>query len=263
MNSTNLVQLAIDGRIAQVTMNRPDRRNALNAEMVTGLIDALESVRNHDEVRVVILRGEGKAFSAGADLDALRKMQSASSLENMDDSRRLSELFDVIHHFPLPVIARVHGHAIAGGCGLASACDVALVARGAKLGFTEVRIGFVPAIVLVFLRHRIGEANLRRLLLAGELIEADEAERIGLIAKAVDAADLDEEIEALSQSIAAETSKSAVSLTKQMLASVPGMGYSEALEYAVQMNAFARGTDDCRAGIQAFLDKSDPPWRTK
>jgi methylglutaconyl-CoA hydratase len=263
MNSTNLVHVAIDGRVARVTMNRPDRRNALNPEMVAGLINAFENVRKQDEVRVVILRGEGKAFSAGADLDALRTMQSASPIDNMDDSRRLSELFDLIHHFPLPVIARVHGHAIAGGCGLASACDVALVARGAKLGFTEVRIGFVPAIVLVFLRHRIGEANLRRLLLAGELIEADEAERIGLIAEAVDAHELDDRVDALSHTIADDTSRSAVQLTKQMLAAVPGMGYREALEYAVQMNAFARGTDDCRAGIQAFLDKSDPPWRTK
>jgi methylglutaconyl-CoA hydratase len=263
MNSTNLVHVAIDGRVARVTMNRPDRRNALNPEMVAGLINAFENVRKQDEVRVVILRGEGKAFSAGADLDALRTMQSASPIDNMDDSRRLSEVFDLIHHFPLPVIARVHGHAIAGGCGLASACDVALVARGAKLGFTEVRIGFVPAIVLVFLRHRIGEANLRRLLLAGELIEADEAERIGLIAEAVDAQELDDRVDALARTIADDTSRSAVQLTKQMLASVPGMGYREALEYAVHMNAFARGTDDCRAGIQAFLDKSDPPWRTK
>jgi methylglutaconyl-CoA hydratase len=258
--SEDLVTVHREGRIAHVVMNRPERRNALNGDLVMRLLTAFDEIRRDGTSRVVILRGEGPAFSAGADLDALRTMQSASPLENAEDSRVLARLYDTIHQFPLPVIARVHGHAIAGGCGLAASCDVAIVARGAKLGFTEVRIGFVPAIVLVFLRRRVGEANLRRLLLSGALIEADEAVRIGLVSEAVPPDELDARIRDLADDLARRTSASAVRLTKQMLATIPSLGHAEALEYAVQMNAFARSTDDCRAGIAAFLDKTDPPW---
>lgn len=258
---TDHVTLERQGLVARITMNRPDRRNALNGEMVDGLIHAFEAVHDDRSIRVVILTGAGNTFSAGADLDALRTMQSATPLDNAEDSRRLAHLFDTIHRFPKPVIARVHGHAIAGGCGLAAACDVAIAAEGVRLGFTEVRIGFVPAIVMVFLQRRVGEANLRRLLLTGSLIGPEEAVRVGLIAETVGASELDSRIDNLTAEVAHETSASAVQLTKQMLAAVPGMGYQESLEYAVQMNAFARGTDDCRAGIQAFLDKTDPPWK--
>ena len=160
-----------------------------------------------------------------------------------------------------PRAYQVNGHAIAGGSGLAAVCDFSLVSTEAKLGFTEVRIGFVPAIVMVFVRRKLGEAAARDLLLRGRLLSAEEAAEMGLVTRAVPPEELDAAVADLATEIATETSGSAVRLTKQMLAQVPGMGLQEAVDYAVQMNAFARGTDDCQAGIQAFLDKTDPPWK--
>jgi methylglutaconyl-CoA hydratase len=157
----------------------------------------------------------------------------------------------------------VHGHAIAGGCGLAAVCDLSVVAHGAKLGFTEVRIGFVPAIVMVFLRRKVGETTARDLLLRGHLLDAEAAVDCGLVTQAVAPDELDATVRSLANAIATETSGSAVALTKQMLAQVPGMGLHEGLDYAVQMNAFARGTDDCQAGIQAFLNREAPPWKAQ
>lgn len=249
------------GKTATITLRRPDKRNALNAPVVTQLQEALDRAEADEGVRVVILTGEGNTFSAGADLEALQGMQSATFEENAADSRHLARLFRQIYLSSKPVIARVNGHAIAGGCGLAAVCDFSVVAQSAKLGFTEVRIGFVPAIVMVFVLRKLGETTARRLLLTGTLISAAVAESIGLVSEAVPDADLDTRVEVLSNMLASETSGTAISLTKQMIASVPGMGLSDALDYASQMNALARSTDDCLAGISAFLEKKDPPWR--
>lgn len=249
------------GAVLTITLDRAEKRNALDAQMVTDLRRALDDDAREDSVRAVVITGAGSVFSAGADLAALKALRDASPMENRDDSEHLAGLFREIYTHSKPVIAKVNGHAIAGGCGLASVCDLSVVARGAKLGFTETRIGFVPAIVMVFLRRKLGEAAARDLLLRGRLIEADEAESMGLITQTVEAEDLDTAVHEIATEIGTETSASAVALTKQMLAQVPGMGLSESLDYAVQMNAFARGTDDCQAGIQSFLDKQPPPWK--
>lgn len=250
-----------DGRIATVTLNRADKRNALNGALVAALKNVLDELADDDRVRVVVLTGAGSVFSAGADLAALQALQTATPMENLADSEHLAGLFETIYRHPKPIIAKVHGHAIAGGCGLAAVCDVAIAADGAKLGFTEVRIGFVPAIVMVFVVRKLGEAAARDLLLRGHLVSATEAARMGLITRTVAVGDLDATVDEVAREIATDTSGSAVALTKQMLASVPGMGLSEALTYAVQMNALARGTADCKAGIGAFLDRTDPPWK--
>lgn len=256
-----LVTNMTSGRVATLTLNRPDKRNALNQELVQALRAALAQAAQDTHVRVVVLTGAGKAFSAGADLEALQQLQTATPMENVADSENLAELFSDIYLHPKPIIAKVQGHAIAGGCGLAAVCDFSIVADHAKLGFTEVRIGFVPAIVMVFVLRKLGEAAARDLLLRGKLITSAEAAERGLVTQSVSAASLDEVVDNLAQELAHETSGSAVSLTKRMLAQVPGMGLQEALTYATQMNAFARGTDDCQAGIAAFLSKTDPPWR--
>jgi methylglutaconyl-CoA hydratase len=259
---TDLVQTTTDGRVRTLRLNRPDKRNALNAALVTALKTALTEAAEADAVRVVRLTGNGSAFSAGADLASLRELRAASPMENEDDSRHLAELFRQIYQHPLPVIAEVNGAAIGGGCGLAAVCDFSLVAADATLGFSEVRIGFVPAIVMVFVRRKLGEAAARDLLLRGRLVDAAEAAEMGLVTRAVPPADLADEGAALAEEMATETSGSAVALTKRMMAQLPGMGLAEALDYAVQMNAFARGTDDCRVGIDAFLKGDDPPWKT-
>lgn len=248
-------------RIRTLTLNRPDKRNALNHELVAVLKEALNEATDDDDVRVVVLTGAGEVFSAGADLAALRALQEASPLENQADSEHLAELFLQIYRHPKPVIAKINGHAIAGGCGLAAVCDLSIAARKAKLGFTEVRIGFVPAIVSVFVTRKLGEATARDLMLRGRLVEASEAAEMGLITRAVASDELDDAVDEVARELARETSASAVRLTKQLLADVQGMGLREALDHAITANAFARGTDDCQAGIQAFLDKKDPPWR--
>lgn len=257
----SLVLQARRGPVLTLTLNRPEKRNALSAEMVAALLGALDAAAQAEDVRVVVLTGAGRVFSAGADLAALERLQTASATENLADSALLADLFRRIYRHPKPVVAHVNGHAIAGGCGLAAVCDFALVSDGAKLGFTETRIGFVPAIVAVFVVRKLGEAAARDLMLRGHLVSAEEAARVGLVTRAVPADALAAAVEALADEIARETSPSAVALTKRLLADVPALGLDEGLSYAAQLNALARGTDDCRAGIAAFLGKTDPPWR--
>jgi methylglutaconyl-CoA hydratase len=244
---SDLVEVSTDAQIRTIRLNRPGKRNALNAELVTALKAALTNAEADQDVRVIVLAGNGSAFSAGADLASLRALRDASPLENEQDSRHLAGLFRQIYQHPKPVVAQVNGPAIGGGCGLAAVCDLSVVADEAKLGFSEVRIGFVPAIVMVFVRRKLGEAAARDLLLRGRLVSAAEASEIGLINRAVPPDRLADHVRDLARELATETSGAAVALTKRMLAQVPGMGLEEAMDYAVQMNAFARGTDDCQA----------------
>jgi len=257
---SDLAETTTEAEVRTIRLNRPDKRNALNAELVTALQEEL-AIAEEDDVRVVVLTGNGSAFSAGADLASLKALREASPRENEQDSRHLAELFRQIYQHPKPIVAKVNGHAIGGGCGLAAVCDFSLVADTAKLGFSEVRIGFVPAIVMVFVRRKLGEAATRDLLLRGRLVTAEHASKVGLVSRAVSVDQLEEQVHALTHELATETSESAVALTKRMLAQVPGMGFEEAMDYAVQMNAFARGTEDCQAGVDAFLNKEDPPWK--
>ena len=255
------IKYQVDGQLATITLNRPEKRNAINADLVTALSMALEEAAADDTIRAIVITGAGEVFSAGADLEALRALQDATPVENAEDSRKLADVFTQIYMHPKPVIARINGHAIAGGCGLAAVCDFAVAVEDAKLGFTEVRIGFVPAIVSVFVLRKVGETAARDLLLRGRLISAVEAVRTGLITTAVPPEDLDEEIAGIVEDIANETSPSAVMLTKRLLANVRGMGLQEAVGHAIQVNAFARGTADCQAGIDAFLNKRPAPWK--
>jgi methylglutaconyl-CoA hydratase len=217
----DLVETTTDAKIRTIRLNRPDKRNALNAELVTALKEALAAAAEDSDVRVVVLTGNGSAFSAGADLASLKSLRDASPLENEQDSRHLAELFRQIYRHPKPVIAQVNGHAIGGGCGLAAVCDFSVVAEGAKLGFSEVRIGFVPAIVMVFVRRKLGEASARDLLLRGRLVTAAQASEMGLMSRAVAAQRLDAQVQELADELATETSESAVALTKRMMAQLP------------------------------------------
>ena len=256
-----MLQSNRSGSTLTLTLDRPDKRNALSADLVGALKAALADAATDGALRVIVLTGAGRAFSAGADLAALQALQTASAEANLTDSEHLAGLFEAIYRHPKPVIAKVNGHAIAGGCGLAAVCDFSIVAEGAKLGFTETRIGFVPAIVTVFVLRKLGEAAARDLLLRGHLIEAAEAAQMGLVTHAVSPEDLDEAVDTLAHELATETSASALALTKELLADVPGMGLAEALSHAARLNALARATDDCKAGVAAFLNKTSPPWK--
>ncbi|MEM8883893.1 MAG: enoyl-CoA hydratase-related protein [Planctomycetota bacterium] len=250
-----LVQVEDRGAARWLTLNRPDVRNALSADLVTALKEAL---RDPGPARVLVLTGAGKAFSAGADLKALESMQSATFEENVADSRHLAELFRMIAEHPLPVVAAVQGHAIAGGAGLALACDATFVARGAKLGFTETRIGFVPAIILNFLLRTAGEKVLRDLCLTGRLFDADEALDLGLVTGVVEPDELRARVDAHVANLAAASGE-AIAMTKRLFLDLVPL--ADGLDLAAQVNARARATDDCREGIAAFLEKREPSWR--
>lgn len=241
--------------VAEIILNRPDKRNALSAGLVEELRDVLSEMRRDDAVRVVVLRGNGKAFCAGADLAYLQQLAEFSVLENMADSRLLQETLHSLYTFPRPVVAKVHGPAIAGGCGLATVCDFVVAGRErAVFGYSEVKIGFIPAIVMVYLVRKIGDTQARRLLLSAEQISAGEAHRLGLATHVVDDEQLDGAVQELVDTLLANSS-SAMMLTKEMLNNVHGMSLDAGLRYASSMNALARQTDDCRNGIARFLKK--------
>lgn len=249
----NFITLEIEQPIARITLNRPDKRNALSGEVLRELRASFEQLRGNAAVRVVILQGAGKAFCAGADLGYLQEISGYSILENLEDSRLLQETFHSIYTFPKPVIARVHGAAVAGGCGLATVCDFVVAARAtAKFGYSEVKIGFIPAVVAVYLVRKIGDTMARRLLLSAETISADEAARIGLITHVVNEENLDETVQQLAETLAAN-SASSLALTKEMLNNLHGMSLDAGLRYASTMNAVTRMTDDCKEGIARFL----------
>ena len=247
-------------RIGYVTLNRPDKRNALSFEMVTELKKAFHQMNEDQAVKVIIINAKGTAFCAGADLAYLQQLQTNSYEENLDDSRHLMELFQMIYTIPKVVIAAVQGHAIAGGCGLATVCDFAFTVPEAKFGYTEVRIGFVPAIVKVFLLRKIGEAKAKSLLLSGELITAEEAMEMGLITGLIESGSFEEEVKAFAKELVEKNSGQSMALTKQMIANVQQMSLEDGLNYAADMNAKARATDDCKKGISSFLNKEKISW---
>ena len=247
-------------RVAYITINRPEKRNALNEKVVAGLKTAFDQAEKSPEVKVVILTGSGNAFCSGADLKYLQNLQQYSLDENIQDSKNLMELYRQIYFFPKPVIAQVNGAALAGGCGLVTVCDFAFSSYEAKFGYTEVRIGFIPAIVMVFLIRKIGEARAKRLLLSGEIIDCDTAEKTGLINGIFEEEDLEVNVFEFAQKLVEQNSATAMKITKEMISKVQDMGLDQALSFAVEMNAQARSTEDCKIGIGAFLNKEKLSW---
>lgn len=243
-----------------IVLNQPEKRNALSPQVITGLQSAFDMHANDSAVRVIVLRAEGPSFCTGADLGYLRELQQYGYAENVADSGALRDLYYQIYTCAKPVIAQVQGHAIAGGCGLVTVCDFAFTVPGARFGYTEVRIGFIPAIVMSFLVRRIGEGHARRLLLSGELINAEEARALGLVAAVVPPDELQKEVDNFAAKLARDNSGEAMAVTKRMLANVPSMTLEEALSHGVEMNAKARLTADCRRGIEAFLKKETLVW---
>lgn len=246
----------VDQGICTLTMNRPEKRNALNPDLVKALHEAIIQAGSDDAVRVIVLKGAGSAFCAGADLAYLQQISNNSPQENLEDSTRLMQMLQSIVDCPKPVIGMVHGPAIAGGCGLATVCDVVVAGRErAQFGYSEVKIGFIPAIVMVYLLRKIGDTQARRMVLTAQTISADEAARIGLIAMVADDADLEGATHDLATMIA-RNSSSALALSKQMLSALHGMTLQTGLRYAASMNAIARQTEDCKTGIARFLSST-------
>lgn len=249
-----------EDRKAVIVLNQPQKRNALSPRMIEELTQAFNEFREAGDVKVIVLRAEGTAFCAGADLSSLREMQSYGYEQNLADSSALGDLFYLIYTCPKPVIAEVQGPAIAGGCGLVTVCDFVFAVPDARFGYTEVRIGFIPAIVMSFLVRRIGEGHARRLLLSGELTDAAQAWQLGLITRVVEPELLAPAVEDFARHLIKDNSGEAMKMTKQMLTDIQPMTLTEALSHGVEMNARARSTVDCRRGIDAFLRKQNLEW---
>lgn len=269
--------LEYDGEIATLTLNRPEKRNAISPEMIEELLGALEELEAR-RARVAILTGAGKAFCAGMDLEALQALARQTpehrvlkggvlkgglpraSDANLADSRRVARLFRRVYDFPKPLIAAVNGAAIAGGCGIATLCDLTLAAPEAKFGYSEVRIGFVPALVSVFLIRQIGEKRARDLLLSGRIVGAGEAHRLGLVNEVVPLDKLLARARVLAQELLA-SSPTSLAYTKRLLREFSKAEIDQELEVALQENARIRSTADFREGLSAFLEKRKPVWR--
>lgn len=254
------IEYAAPDGLAYITLNRPEKSNALCYDMVSELRVAFKAAEDDEEVKVVILKANGDAFCAGADLGYLRELQSNSFEQNLADSDHLKELFLQIYESKKVVISQVHALALAGGCGLASVCDFTFAAPEANFGYTEVRIGFVPAIVMVFLLRKVGEAKAKQLLLGAPIITAEEALAMGLIHFICDKDMLEHEVKEFAFRLIESNSAYAMGVTKQMVAKVQSLAMREALTFASEMNAKARESEDCKRGIQAFLNKERITW---
>jgi len=255
------IKTEIKDRIGYIILNRAEKRNALNHPFVTELKEVFTLFAADDSVKVIVLKAEGSAFCAGADLEYLKELQTFTYEENLQDSTHLMELYKLIYTLNKVVIAQVNGHALAGGCGLVSVCDFCFSIHEANYGYTESRIGFIPAIVMIFLIRKIGEANARHMLLSGNVITAQEAHQHGLINTIVDSEeDLEKEVYTFAQHLIIHNSGSSMELTKKMMAAIQGMELDEALSYAAMMNAKARNSEDCKKGIESFLNKETVKW---
>lgn len=247
-----------EGGVATIALTVPEKRNAISAQMIADLLGAFEQAET-ERARVVILTGSGKAFCAGMDLDELQQLAQQPLQKNLENARRISRLFYRLYTFPIPIIAAVNGAAIAGGCGIATLADFTIAVPEAKFGYTEVRIGFMPALVSVFLRRQVGEKHARDLLLTGRIFDAAEAFRLGLVAEIVPA----EALLARAREIAAyllAASPTAIARAKKFLLRFDEVAVRAELEAATEANADIRSTADFREGLSAFLEKRTPKW---
>lgn len=256
----SLVEYQTINRVAYISLNRPDKRNALNPELVQALKNAFEQAHINNQAKVIVLKANGEVFSAGADLAHLQQLQTNSYEENVADSNALKELFYTIYMSPKLVIAQVEGHAIAGGCGLASICDLVFAIPEAKFGYTEVKIGFIPALVACFLIRKLGEARVKELLLSGELIDAQTAMAYGLINFIVDKSNMNTAVKNYAEKMVLTTSAQSITSTKELLNKAYNMNLEDSLHEAVLFNADARSSEDCKRGIAAFLKKDKLTW---
>jgi len=256
----SLVDYSVSNRIGFITLNRPEKRNALSKELIEALMIALSKAEHDSDAKVIILKANGEAFCAGADLEYLQKLQQFSHAENLKDSNQLKELFLKIYTLRKVVIAQVQGHALAGGCGLTNVCDFVFAVPEAKFGYTEVKIGFVPALVSVFLVRKIGEQKAKQLLLTGDLIQGQDAVTMGLVNYLVNKHELESAVLTFAQRMIKSNSAQSLELTRKIISDVQSMELEDALDHAAEVNAEARSTEDCIKGIDAFLNKRDISW---
>lgn len=250
----NQVIYEIKNHTAVITLNRPDKRNALNDHLLAELREAIVAAEADEQVRIIVLRGAGKDFCAGADLSQLEKSVQASILENLDGASQMADLFITMRRLKKPILAAVHGRALAGGAGLASACDMVVAARSAQFCYTETKIGFVPAIVMSIARRNLGEKRAFEILAAARTFSAEEAANIGFINRVYDDAEFETEVEKFAAEVAS-LSPSALMLTKYLLYQIDSMSFEQAIRAGVDLNVIARLTPDCQNAVRKFLSK--------
>jgi len=255
------IQHTSEAQVATLTLNRPDKRNAISYELIDELLSALGEIAASSAL-VLILTGAGRAFCSGMDLENLKESLGRSPEQNVKDSETMARLFRSLYEFPKPTIAAVNGAAIAGGCGLATLCDFTLAVPEAKFGYTEVRIGFVPAIVSTFLLRQIGEKHARDLLLTGRIISADEAYRFGMVNEIVEPGKLLDRARELAWQLI-ENSPVSLACTKRLLSELARKDLDARLQSSIKENAAVRTTQDFREGISSFLEKRKPHWSGK
>ena len=249
------VLYAVEGAIARITLNRPEKRNALNEAVIVGIKESLRRAAADERVRVIAIAGAGKDFCSGADLSALQKITQATVDENVEDARSLLELFLLIRQIPVPVVAAVTGRALAGGAGLASACDLVVASASARFGYPEVKIGFVPAMVMAILRRNVSEKRAFALVTRGAEITAQEAQAFGLVNEIFADENFDDEVRSYVSGFE-KLSRSAISLTKTLLYQMDGLSFSAALQTGADVNVIARLTKDCQERVARFLNKT-------
>ena len=241
--------------IAEVTLNRPEKMNSLDEKLIRELTQLFRDISSNNEIKAVILSGAGGNFCSGLYLDYLQKISLFDLQQNKDDSRRFKDMLLSVYSCTKPVIAKVSGYALAGGCGLASACDIIIADDTAKFGYTEVKIGFIPAIVMLFLLKRVSETHAKDLLLTARIIDSAEAQKIGFINYSVKKEELDNKVNEVCSQLMKNYSSS-IALTKEMFSNISNMHVEDALEYACDLNAKTRMTEDCKKGIAKFLSKN-------
>jgi methylglutaconyl-CoA hydratase len=252
------LRVAIDeaAGIARITLDRPERRNALNRALVSELKEALTAAQSDERVRVVAIAGAGPDFCAGADLRELQEAVEAGPDASLEEAQALGDLFVLIRSLTKPVVALVHGRALAGGAGLATACDLVLARADARFGYPEVRLGFVPAMVMAILRRSVGEKRAFELIAQGNPVDADTALGFGLVNRVIPAESFEPDATAFLEELSSR-SASAVALSKRLLYEIDGASFEAAIRAGAQVNVIARQTEDCRAGIRRFLDRTD------
>lgn len=252
MANEETVLYEADGSIARMTLNRPEKRNALNDQLIHQLKTGLRRAHQDPAIRVIVLSGAGNDFCSGADLESLKKISTASIAENLEDAQSLLELFLLLRSVRQPVIAAVTGRALAGGCGLALGCDLVIAADSAQFGFPEVKLGFVPAMVMAVLRRNVSEKKAFELIATGNAISATEAASLGLVNKVVAAPELPSAVQSYAASLT-KISPSALSLSKSLLYQTDALPFPEALAAGVDVNVTARLTEECKKGVARFL----------
>jgi len=259
MKEYQTIQYALECKVARVTLNRPEVHNAFNDRMISELIEAFEEIATKEEIRAVVLTGNGKSFCAGADLNWLRSVKDFSYEESLKETLQLGKLVNRIYTLPQPTIARVNGSAIGGGTGFVAVCDFSVAVNSSQFSFSEVKIGVIPACISPYILKRVGEKSCREFFLTGERLTADRVLEAGLINEVVEEEKLDEAVEKRIDQLLSGGPK-AITACKNLLREIPGMDLEDAVNYTARLLAELRRGEEAQEGMSAFLEKRKPNW---